>query len=101
MSYLEKKEHIHTQHYPYRFQSTLWAAPKGGDGRAIFGVESMTYITGSGWNEVDPFEQNNKFIIAFINYVKTKELMGYKHAGKSSLELENYFKNLWKVDKIG
>ena len=90
------REHTHVQGNPYRFQSTVWAVPKGStDGKAIFGVEPMIYVSGAGLDAVDPMTQGNEFMIAFRNYVRIKEMMGYKHVGLSSDEITQLMENMW------
>lgn len=89
-----KREHIHVQNSPFRFQTVMWA-PEKGSTKARFAIESMVYVTGMGWDIVDPMTQGNEFWIGFRNYVKMKELSGYVHVGLSSDQLTNMMKNLW------
>ena len=98
------REHIHTQKYTYRFQSDPLAPIKHKDGtvgKPRFSVEDMIYLSGVGLEIVDPFAQNNEYILAFINYVLMKEQQGYEHTGKSSDEMITFYKNLWGLDKLG
>lgn len=98
---VSKREHTHTQHYIYRFQSQVWAPEKGKPGaRPKFGVEAMVYVPGMGWDAVNPFVQNNEFILAFYYYVLSKEMMGYEHAGLSSTAIKNLYDNLWQGNKM-
>ena len=99
-----KREHIHTQKYTYRFQSNVLAPilqSKGGSGKPRVSVEDMVYLSGVGLEIVDPFAQNNEYIIAFINYVRIKEQQGYEHTGKSADSMTEFYKNLWNINELG
>lgn|SRR5574337_1426339 len=89
------REHIHSQSSPFRFQSVVWAPEKGGDGKARFAVEPMLYVPAAGYDLVDPMTQGNEFMIAFRNYVRIKEMMGYRHVGLSSDEITELIYNMW------
>ena len=52
-------------------------------------------IAGVGWEIVDPMASGNEFMIAFYNYVRIKELMGYEHTGYSSAEIKTTLENMW------
>ena len=69
-------------------------------GKPRFSVEPMVYITGVGWEVVDPMASGNEFMIAFYNYVRIHEMMGYEHTGLSSAEIKQVLENLWG-EKIG
>lgn len=92
------RNHIYIQNSPYRFQSVTWAPEKGGDGKVRFAVESMIYVSGMGLDAVNPFTQSNEFMIALRDYIRIKELIGYKHLGMSSTEITILLNNLWKKD---
>lgn len=92
---ISKREHFHTQQYPYRFQSVVWAPEKGGNGKPRFAVEAQVYVAGMGWDAVNPFVQKNEFIIAFYYYVLAKEMLGYQHVGLSAAKIKQQFENLW------
>jgi|APSaa5957512535_1039671.scaffolds.fasta_scaffold262555_1 hypothetical protein len=64
-------------------------------GKPRFSVEPLIYITGVGWEQVDPMASGNEFMIAFYNYVRMKEFMGYEHTGLSSAEIKITLENLW------
>jgi len=91
------REHIHTQRYPYRFQTETYAPLRqtGGTGRGRFSVEAMIYVPGMGWDSVNPFVKGNDFIISFYYYIKMHELMGYEHVGLSAAEIKKMYSNLW------
>ena len=97
----EKREHIHTQKYTYRFQSETLAPLKNSDGskgKPRFSVEVMVYVSSVGLEVVDPMASGNELMIAFRNYVRMKEWMGYVHTGKSSDEITTFLNNIWGED---
>lgn len=100
----DTREHIYTQKYTYRFQSESLAPIKDkikGLGKPRFSVEPMVYVSSVGLVVVDPLAQSNEFMIAFRNYVRVKEFMGYEHTGKSSDEITTFLNNLWGIDIDG
>lgn len=94
------REHTHFQGNPYRFQSTVWAPEKNGNGKVRFAVESMIYVSGAGMDSVNPHTQSNDFMIAMRDYILVKEMLGYEHVGLSSSEFTELMKNLWGKDKV-
>ena len=91
--------HKHLQMTKATFHSESYAAlTKGGKPR--FSVEPMVYLSGVGLEIVDPMASGNEFMIAFMNYVKLKELMGYEHTGKTGEEIGQTLKNLWGVKEL-
>ncbi len=91
------REHIHIQKYTFRFHSETLSpivSSKGGSGKPRFSVEPMVYISGTGWEIVNPMETGNEFMIGFRNYVRFKELMGYEHTGLTSEQITNTL-NSW------
>ena len=96
---ISKRIHEHIQMTKATFHSESYASlVKGGKPR--FSVEPMVYVTGAGWNTVDPMARGNEFMIAFYNYVRIKETMGYEHTGLSSSEIKVALENMWgeKID---
>lgn len=87
-----KREFVHTQHYPYSFQSSSYAPVKGSN-KGRFAVESKVFVPGMGWDVVNPYVQNNEFWVSFYYYVLGKEIMGYEHVGLSSTEIKNWMQN--------
>lgn len=73
---------------------------KGGSGKPRFSVEPTVYIQGVGWERVDPMASGNEFLVAFRNYVRSMEFMGYEHTGRSADEITQTLENLWgeKID---
>ncbi len=95
------REHIHIQKYTFRFHSETLSpilTTKGGSGKPRFSVEPMVYISGTGWEIVNPVETGNELMIGFRNYVRMKELMGYEHTGLTSQEITTTLNNLWDMD---
>lgn len=92
------REHHHLQVYQYRFQSETFAPRKGGSGRPCFTVEPMVYISAVGWDVIDPMVSGNAMMIAFRNYVRMHELLGYEHLGLTSDEITQAMKNIWGKD---
>lgn len=88
------REHKHIQMTKATFHSESYAALNKG-GKPRFSVEPLIYITGVGWEQVDPMGKQNEFMIAFYNYVRIKELMGYEHTGESSATIKVILENLW------
>jgi len=86
--------HEHKQMTKATFHSESYAALNKG-GKPRFSVEPMIYVTGVGWNDVDPMARGNEFMIAFYNYVRIKELMGYEHTGLTSAEIKTTLENMW------
>ena len=70
---------------------------KGGSGKPRFSVEPMVYITGVGFEQIDPMAKGNEFMIGFLNYVRMMEIMGYEHTGHSSDEILTYMENMWGI----
>ena len=92
------REHRHLQMTKATFHSESYAPVKikdGGAGKPRFSVEPMIYITGVGWEQVDPMARGNEFMIAFYNYVRIKEIMGYEHTGLKSSEIKQRLENMW------
>ncbi len=105
MSEPEKKEFIHVQNSPYRFQTNTYAPVTVTDpitkkktcGKGRFSVEVMVYIAGVGWDIVDITNAGNELLIALYKYVKTHEiLLGYEHVGLNSEKMKNVLENLWQ-----
>lgn len=96
------REHKHIQNTKATFHSETLAPIKvdGKAGKPRFSVEPLVYIQGVGWEIVDITEKGNEFAIAFYNYVKLKEFMGYQHTGNTSEQIKTMLENLWgeKVD---
>lgn len=97
---VSRREHTHIQNSPYRFQSTVWAPEKNGNGKVRFAVESMIYVSGAGLDSVNPHTQNSDFMIAMRDYILIKEMLGYEHVGLTSSQFTELMKNLWGVDKV-
>ncbi|NIT99646.1 MAG: hypothetical protein GWN01_01480 [Nitrosopumilaceae archaeon] len=96
--FTDRKEHVHSQRYTYRFQhESLAPIPisKGGSGRPRFSVEPMVYFNDYGLDVVDPMTFGNSMLIAFRNYVRSMELMGMEHTGLSSKEITKVLENIW------
>ena len=92
------REHKHIQMTKATFHSETLAPIKKADGtkgKPRFSVEPLVYIQGVGWETVDPMASGNEFMIAFYNYVRIKELMGYEHTGFNSSEIKTVLENLW------
>ena len=91
------REHRHIQNTKATFHSeTLSPIKKDGIlGKPRFSVEPLVYIQGVGWELIDIMEKGNEFAIAFYNYVKLKEFMGYEHTGLSSDEIRTKLEHLW------
>jgi len=92
------REHRHLQMTKATFHSESLAPlklPDGTKGKPRFSVEPLIYITGVGWEQVDPMARGNEFMIAFYNYVKLKEMFGYEHTGLSSVEIQQVLENAW------
>jgi len=103
MSDISTREHKHIQMTKATFHSESYApvsAKNGGSGKPRFSVEPMVYVQGVGWETVDPMASGNEFMLAFRNYVRIKEMMGYEHTGLSATEITQVLENLWgeKVD---
>lgn len=94
----ERKEFVHIQSSPYRFQSQVYA-PEKGTTTPRFAVEVMTYINGAGLDNVDIYNSGSELLIALRNYIRLKEALGYIHMGKSSEQLTTLLTNLWGSDK--
>lgn len=99
MSYDEQRIHIHKHDTKAIFHhETLAPIPieKGGTGKTRFRVEPSVYITGVGWEQIDPMNSGADFMIGMRNYVRTIELLyDYEHLGKSSDEITQTLENLW------
>ena len=98
MSDISTREHKHIQMTKATFHSETLAPIKKSDGtkgKPRFSVEPLIYIQGVGWEAVDPMASGNEFMIAFYNYVRIKELMGYEHTGLHSSEIKTVLENLW------
>lgn len=97
MSDISTREHKHIQMTKATFHSETLAPIKtnGIAGKPRFSVEPLIYITGVGWEIVDPMASGNEFMIAFYNYVRIKELMGYEHTGHTSAEIKTILENMW------
>ena len=97
MSDISTREHKHIQMTKATFHSETLAPIKkdGVAGKPRFSVEPLIYIAGVGWEIVDPMASGNEFMIAFYNYVRIKELMGYEHTGSTSAEIKITLENLW------
>jgi len=90
------REHKHIQTTKATFHSESYAPLKDDpQKKPRFAVEPLIYIQGVGWELVDPMASGNEFMIAFRNYIRIKELMGYKHMGHSSEEITQMMENLW------
>jgi len=92
------REHKHIQMTKATFHSESYAPIKlkdGGTNKPRFSVEPLVYITGVGYEQVDPFARGNEFIVGFYHYVLMKEMMGYEHTGLSAKEIKTTFENLW------
>lgn len=104
----DKRVHEHKQMTKATFHSETLAPIREKDsktggyiiGKPRFSVEPLLYITGVGWEQVDPMARGNEFMIAFYNYVRIKEIMGYEHTGLSSSEIKTTIENMWgqKID---
>lgn len=95
------REHRFLQNTKATFHSESYAPLKEDpDKKPRFALEPLVYVAGVGWEVVDPMASGNEFMIAFRNYVRIKELMGYKHMGHSSQEITQVLENLWgeKID---
>jgi len=95
ISYREHK-HINTTKATFHHESL---APilqtKGGSGKPRFSVEPMIYITGVGFEQVDPMARGNEFMVGFRDYVRMMEVMGYQHTGHTSDEITTVMENIW------
>lgn len=90
------REHRFLQNTKATFHSeTLAPLKEDPEKKPRFSVEPLVYVAGVGWEVVDPMAQDNEFMIAFRNYVRIKELMGYRHTGLSSDEITQVLENLW------
>ena len=102
MSDISTREHKHIQMTKATFHSETLAPIKkdGVVGKPRFSVEPLICIAGVGWEIVDPMASGNEFMIAFYNYVRIKELMGYEHTGSTSAEIKTTLENMWgeKID---
>ena len=92
---VETKNHVHIQNSPYKFDVTTYAPDKSSEGRGRFSVTVMQYITGSGWDSLNPMVKGNEVMTGFLNQVIMYELMGYKHVGLASKEIERVLENIW------
>src|SRR5689334_21540574 len=93
-----KREFYHIQASPYRFQSKMYAPEKEKSkmiGKPRFSVEVMVYVSGAGLDIVDPLNSGNELMIAFRNYIRMKEMLGYEHLGLSSTAITQLMKNMW------
>ena len=95
-----KRDFVHIQNSPYRFQSQVYAPEKNGNGKPRFAVEVLVYVSGLGMDAINPMTSGNELMIMFRDYVRLKELMGYKHLGLSSDQITNVLKNLWGVESV-
>lgn len=92
------REHKHLTMTKATFHSESLAPIKikdGGTGKPRFSVEPMVYITGVGFEQIDPMARGNEFMIGFRNYVRVKELMGYDHTGHTSDQITTMMENIW------
>lgn len=92
------REHIHTQKYTFRFQSESLAPVKvkdGGSGKPRYSIEDMLYISGVGWEIVDPTASGNEYMLGILKYMRQKELQGYEHTGLSADEYKKKLEELW------
>lgn len=92
------REHKHIQMTKATFHHESLApiaTTKGGSGKPRFSVEPMIYITGVGFEQVDPTAKGNEFMIGFLNYVRTMEIMGYEHTGNTSEQIKQIMENIW------
>jgi hypothetical protein len=92
------REHKHIQMTKATFHHESLAPilqSKGGSGKARFTVEPMVYITGVGFEQVDPMAKGNEFMIGFLKYVEMMEIMGYEHTGRTSEQIRQYMENIW------
>jgi len=92
----ETKNHVHIQNAPYRFEVTTYAPDKNSNGRGRFSVQVMAYITGSGWDVLNPTVSGNEILQGILNQVTMYELLGYVHVGLGSGEIRRLMENLWK-----
>ena len=95
-----KREFYHIQASPYRFQSKMYSPEKEKGsgkrtGKPVFSVEVMVYVSGAGLDIVDPFNSGNELLVAFRNYIRMKEILGYEHLGLSSDQITQWMKNAW------
>ena len=89
------REHKHIQTTKASFHHECFAPAKGTD-VARFAVEPSVYITGVGFEQVDPMARRNEFMIGSRDYVRMIELIyGYKHLGNSSEQMSQVMENLW------
>jgi len=98
MSGIEKsiREHIHIQKYTFRFQSETLAPLKDDpQKRPRFSIEDMMYISGVGWEIVDPTAIGNEYMIGILNYIRMKEGQGYKHTGLNSIQYKEHLEQTW------
>ena len=93
---MEEKRHIHTQAYPYRFDVTTYAPDKSSGGRGRFSISISQYVTGSGWDEMNPMVKGNEVMVGFLNKVIQYELLGYQHVGLASKEIKRMLDNIWR-----
>ncbi len=95
---IDIREHKHIQMTKAYFHSETLAPLKMADGtkgKPRFSVEPTVYISGVGWEAVDPMASQNEFMIAFRDYVRVKELFGYEHTGLSADQITTVMENLW------
>jgi len=90
------REHIHSQKYTFRFQSETLAPLKDDpQKRPRFSIEEMIYVSGVGWEILDINAPSNPFLMGILNYIRQKELQGYKHTGLDSVQYKEELEKIW------
>lgn len=87
-----------TQKYNFKFKSDPLAPIKSKDGkvgRPRFSIEDMIYISGVGWEIVDPNAAGNEYMKGVLNFIRIKEGQGYEHTGLNSIQYKEYLEQLW------
>jgi len=92
-----KNERVVTygQKYPYRLQTSTYAAKKGGSGKGQFSVEIMVYVPGAGWDIVDVNVHDNELLLGVLKKIEFNEFLGMEHVGDSSAKLYDKLEKLW------
>jgi len=93
---VETKNHVHIQNSPYRFDVNTYAPSQHSNGRGRFSICVSHYVTGSGWDALNPKVAGNEIVEGIANLVSMYEAMGYQHVGMGSSQIREWMKNTWK-----